>query len=155
MRTLVAFLVLILIAPTVLAHDFVAGNLQITHPWMRATPPGATVGGGYLEIFNTGAVADRLLSVEINISLVGTVHETVIENGISRMQPLPNGLPIPAGATVALRPLGLHIMFQDLTAPLIAGTTIDGVLVFENAGAVPIVFNVEPIGAMPPPVAHH
>ena len=32
------------------AHDFSAGDLRIGHPWSRATPPGAKVGGGYLKI---------------------------------------------------------------------------------------------------------
>lgn len=155
MRTLAAILLAILLAPAALAHDFAAGTLQVLHPWMRATPPGSTVGGGYLQIINSGAVADRLLAVETDIAALGMVHQTVLENGISRMLPLTDGLPIPAGGTVTLEPLGLHVMFQNLSAPLVAGTTIDAVLVFENAGVVPVVFNVEPISVLPAPVAHH
>ena len=54
---------LLLSAGIASAHDFKAGPLKIGHPWSRATPAGAKVGGGYLSIENTGTAADRLVSV--------------------------------------------------------------------------------------------
>jgi len=41
-------------APT-LAQEFKAGDIVIEKPWVRATPKGAEVGGGYLTIENKGA----------------------------------------------------------------------------------------------------
>ena len=51
---------------------------------------------------------------------------------------------IPAGQTVTFAPRGLHVMFAGLTAPWKAGDHIPATLVFETAGAVPVIFNVEP-----------
>jgi len=53
--------VLVLMASGVAAHDYKVGSIEIDHPWARATPKGASVGGGYLTIKNTGPTADRLL----------------------------------------------------------------------------------------------
>ena len=52
-------------------------------------------------------------------------------------------LEIAPGATVTLEPRGLHVMFMGLAAPWKAGDEIPATLVFETAGAVPIVFKVE------------
>ena len=49
------------LAVPALAHDYTAGALKIRHPWARATPKGAPVGGGYLSITNTGTEPDRLI----------------------------------------------------------------------------------------------
>ena len=52
-------------------------------------------------------------------------------------------LEIAPGETVTLEPRGLHVMFMGLGAPWKAGDKVPVTLVFETAGAVPIVFNVE------------
>ena len=41
------------------AHEYKAGALTITHPWLRVVP-GSKVGAGYLTISNAGSSADRL-----------------------------------------------------------------------------------------------
>lgn len=155
MRRLMLGALLLPLSGIALAHDFAFEGLQIDHPWIRATPPGATVAGGYLSITNTGSTTDRLLSVTTVISPPASIHETMIEDGVARMVPLSDGLVIPQGETVTLDPLGVHIMFEELAAPLAAGTTIDAILVFEIAGEVSVVFNVEPIGALAPATPHH
>ena len=42
-------------------HDVTIGSLKISAPWARATPKGASVGGGYMKITNTGTEPDRLV----------------------------------------------------------------------------------------------
>src|SRR5262249_39118485 len=44
-----------------IAEDYSVGTLQISNPWTRATPKGATVAGGYLKITNKGSAPDRLV----------------------------------------------------------------------------------------------
>ncbi len=39
------------------AADVTVGSLKISAPWARATPKGASVGGGYMTITNTGTAA--------------------------------------------------------------------------------------------------
>ena len=54
--------------PGALAHEFTVGDLEIEHPWSRATPPGAKVAGGYFTVLNKGSAPDRLLSITSDIS---------------------------------------------------------------------------------------
>jgi hypothetical protein len=63
------------------------------------------------------------------------------------MRPLEKGLTIAPGASVELKPGGLHIMFMDLKEPLAEGRTLKGTLVFEKAGAVEVDYAVRAIAA--------
>src|SRR3954454_16278441 len=44
--------------------EYTLGSLRIKAPWMRATPKGAKVAGGYLTVTNQGDKPDSLLSLE-------------------------------------------------------------------------------------------
>lgn len=138
-----------------MAHDFKAGAIEIDHPWSRATPAGAKVGAGYAVLKNSGAAADRLVSVSAPFAGRAEIHEMAVKDGVMTMRPLPDGIAIPPGGSVALQPGSYHIMFMDLKAPLTAGALVDGTLVFEKAGAVPVRFKVEPVGAARPAGAGH
>lgn len=116
------------------------GNLKIEDAFVRPTPNGASVGAGYLKIINTGADADRLLSASSDISGKTEIHEMAMDNGVMKMRPLPNGLPIPAGATVTLQPGGYHIMFIDLKRPIKPGDIVHAELTFEKAGKSNVAF---------------
>lgn len=131
-----------------LAHDYKAGALRIDHPWSRATPGGAKVGGGYLVIENTGASADRLVSVSApSIAGRSEIHEMAVTNGVMTMRPLDSGIAIAPGAKVQFKPGGYHIMFMELKQPLKQGDSIKGRLTFEKAGPVEVEFKVEAVGA--------
>lgn len=135
------------LAGAAVAHDFKAGPLQIDHPWSRATPGGATVAGGYLVVKNTGTAPDRLIAATAPFAGRVEIHEMSMKDGVMVMRPLPDGLAIPAGGSLELKPGGYHIMFLDLKAPLKEGTLVDGTLTFEKAGTVPVQFKVEGMGA--------
>ncbi|MBY0300130.1 MAG: DUF1775 domain-containing protein [Methylobacterium sp.] len=137
-----------------------AGDLSIAQPWMRATPGGAKVAGGYLRITNGGSVPDRLVGAAIPLAGRAEVHEMSNTGGVMRMAPLESGLTIKPGETVELKPGGYHLMFLDLKGPVKAGETVEGTLTFERAGTVPVRFPVAPIGAAAPgwaaaPEDHH
>lgn len=132
------------------AHEFKAGDLQIEHPWARATVPAAKVGGGYLTIVNKGAAADKLLSVSSDLTPKAEIHEMSMKDGVMSMKAVEGGIEVPAGGTLALEPggagPGYHVMFMGLDRQLKEGETFKGVLTFEKAGSVPIEFKVEPMG---------
>lgn len=136
-----------LAAPALMAHEYKIGSLEIEHPWARATPGGATVGGGYLVVKNSGATPDRLVSVASPVAGRVEIHEMAMTNGVMTMRPLPDGLAVPAGGSVALKPGSYHIMFMGLKQPLKEGEMVEGTLTFEKAGALPVKFKVEPVGA--------
>jgi uncharacterized protein YcnI len=118
------------------------GNLEISGGFSRATLPNAPVGGGYITITNKGGEADRLVSAASPVAGVTQLHEMKMEGDLMKMNELPEGIEIPAGETVALQPGGLHIMFMQLTQPLIEGTRIPLTLSFEKAGKVEVELSV-------------
>ncbi|QAY95803.1 hypothetical protein CWB41_08700 [Methylovirgula ligni] len=128
--------------PIVLAAEqsTAAGTLTIEGAFTRPTPGGATVAVGYVTIVNTGKTDDRLVAVTSDLSAGAQIHETKMENGIMEMTELPDGLVIPAGATVAIKPGGYHIMFTDLKRAVKPGDAIHAVLEFAKAGKIAVTF---------------
>jgi len=55
---LIAALALFALAAVSGAWAQTKGNLEIEHPWARATPPGASVGGGFATVRNAGVEHD-------------------------------------------------------------------------------------------------
>jgi len=144
--TALAALTVLTATPT-FAHKYKQGSLEIIHPWTRATPKSAKVGGGYMTLINSGNTADRLVAVETDAAGKTELHEMSTEHGVMKMRPLPKGIALPAGETVTLAPGGLHVMFLELKAPFAEGAKVPARLIFEKAGAIDIVFAVEKIGA--------
>jgi periplasmic copper chaperone A len=123
------------------------GALVIEAPWVRATPAGAQVAGGYLKVTNTGKDADRLVGGTLPLAASAEVHEMSMTDGIMKMRKLADGLEIKAGQSVELKPGGYHMMFMGLREGLKPGQTIKGTLVFEKAGSVEVEYRIAPIGA--------
>ena len=132
------------------AHEYKTSSLTITHPWVRATPGGAKVGGGYLTITNTGSKPDRLVGGAFSGAERVEVHATSNEGGISRMRPVEGGIEIKPGATVKLAPGGYHLMFIGLKQGFVDGELVEGTLRFEKAGVIPVEFEVQAVGATAP-----
>lgn len=138
------------------AHDYAAGALTIDHPYVLATPPNAPVAGGYLVVENAGPDDDRLVAVEVGVDVAGLVqlHEMAMDDGIMRMSEVPGGIEVPAGGAVTLERGGLHVMFMQLVDGLAAGDSFPATLVFERAGRVEVLFDVEARGAAQDHGAH-
>ena len=100
------------------AYDYKVGAIEIDRPWSRAVPKGATVAAGYLTIRNTGTEPDRLIGGSTPVAGKFEVHEMSMDKGVMKMRELKNGLEIPPGATVELKPSSYHIMMKELARPL-------------------------------------
>ena len=145
-----AALALLALAPCAAsARDVTAGDLVIQHPWSRATPAGAVNGGGYLTVVNKGATADRLVGGSFQASSGFEFHEMSTAGGVMTMRPT-GPLEIPPGGRLTLEPSAKHIMFTGLKRGLKKGETVEGTLVFDHAGTVPVGFDVEGIDARAP-----
>jgi copper(I)-binding protein len=131
------------------AHEYKAGALTITHPWLRAVP-GSKVGAGYLTITNTGSTPDRLTGGTLTGAARLEVHASSNEGGVARMRPVESGLEIKPHQTVTLAPGGYHLMLMDLSGSFVDGELVPGTLQFENAGPVPVEFEAQPVGTQPP-----
>jgi copper(I)-binding protein len=132
--------------PAAIAHEFKVGDLEIEHPWSRATPPGAKVAGGYFTVINKGSAPDRLLSISSDISDKAELHEMGVKDGVMTMRPVEGGLEIPAGGKVALKPGAYHLMFTGLKRQPKQGEKFPATLTFEKAGSVKVEFAVEGMG---------
>ena len=124
-----------------------SGDIAIESAWTRATPPNAQVAGGFLAINNRGTADDRLLGGSSPVAERIEVHEMTMDGDVMKMRPLQDGLTVPAGGSVELKPGGYHLMMTGLKQPLKQGETIDVALEFAHAGTVGVTFSVEAMGA--------
>ena len=126
-----------------LAHGVKVGDLAIDHPWTRATPPGAPVSGGYMVIRNTGKEADRLIGGSAPFAGKLEIHEMAMDGDVMKMRQLADGLEIPAGGEVVLKPGGYHVMFIQMKQQLNKGESQKVMLRFEKAGEIEMDFDVQ------------
>jgi periplasmic copper chaperone A len=140
-----------LVATQVLAHSHEKGDIQVRHPWSRATPPGAKVAVGYMEIRNHGKQPDRLLSASTELAQRVEMHVTRQEGDVMKMRQV-QSFEIPARERYELRPGGAHMMLVDIVRPLKKGERFAMRLVFERAGELEIELEVQEQGARRP---HH
>jgi periplasmic copper chaperone A len=120
--------------------------VQAEDAWCRPTPNGVFVGGCYVTLVSSRD--DRLVSVASPLSPVLEIHEMRMEGDMMRMNPLPEGLPLPAGETVQMRPGAEHLMLMALSAPLAEGETVPLTLTFAEAAEVTVEAQVrQPDGA--------
>lgn len=131
-----------------LAADYKIGTIEVSDPVARATLPGAPVSGGYMIIRNTGDTADRLVSVTTDFAGKTEIHEMAMENDVMKMREMENGIDIPAGGEVVLKPGGYHVMFMMLSEQLVDGETHRATLAFEKAGSIEVEFPVRIIKPM-------
>ena len=135
------------------AHDFKAGPIRIDHPYARATVPGQPNGGGFLKLSNEGPTADRLVAATSARAGSIELHTMRMEGDVMRMRQV-DAIELPAGASVELKPGGMHLMFIGLKAPLRNGDTFPMTLRFEKAGEVVVTVNVEVPQAAEPAHKH-
>ena len=106
------------------AQDARAGAIRIDKPWTRATPPAAPTGAGYMSLTNEGKEADRLLEIMSPMAGRAEIHTMEIVGDVSRMRWQKDGVELPPGKTVELKPGGVHIMFLALKQPIRPGTKV-------------------------------
>lgn len=146
-RFVCAALLACLLSPVARAQE---AGIAVTQAWIRATPGGSRVAGGYLVIKNKGPITDKLLSASTAAARKIEIHEMAITDGVMTMRPVEGGLPIETGATVKFAPGGLHLMMVGLSAPLKRGDKVPVRLTFEKAGDIAVTFDVQAMGAQAP-----
>lgn len=127
-------------------HNHEKGDIQIRHPWARATPPGAKVGAGYLEIRNNGSQPDRLLSASTPVAKRVEMHITEHAGDVAKMRQL-RAFEVPGRERLSLTPGGAHLMLVDIVQPLKKGERFPMTLRFERAGEIEVQFEVQEMGA--------
>ena len=111
-----------------------AQNVEVQNAWARATVQGQKASGAFMTL--TAQTPGRLVSVSSPVAGVAEVHEMKMDGDVMKMRALANGLELPAGKPVELKPGGYHVMLMDLKLPLQKDTTIPVTLVFKDAKGV-------------------
>jgi hypothetical protein len=131
------------------------GELVVTDAWVRATIPLPNSGdatpaagdmsgmnmesgsdrvtGAFMIIENGTGQAERLIRAEVapEIANVVEIHETTLVNDVMQMRPV-EGIEIPAGGSVELKPGSYHVMLLGVQKDLNPGDTVALTLVFES-----------------------
>jgi copper(I)-binding protein len=121
-------------------------RVEITKAWLRATPPSAMAAGGYLVITNNTDNDDTLIGVEFSQAGKSEIHEMRMNDGVMEMRPHKQGIKIPAGETITLKPGGFHLMFMGMKSQLKDGQNYRVKLTFIHSGAMEIDFPVLSMG---------
>jgi len=117
-------------------------ELQIDNAWIKNLPPTVPVRAGYMEIHNPGTEVISIVSVSSEAFSSIDVHETVMKDGMMRMEHVPV-LTIQPGARVTLEPGGLHMMMHPLK-PTIVGESIPVKLEMNDGSQQTLSFSVRP-----------
>jgi len=131
------------------AEQFHAGDIQIDHPYARATVPGQPSGAVYMTLENHGKSADKLLGAATPAAQKTEIHTMSMDGNVMKMRQV-EGIDLAPAASVAMKPGdGYHVMLLGLQQQLKAGETLPLTLTFEKAGKVDVSVTVEDAGKMP------
>ncbi len=125
-----------------------APQVQVAQPWARASAGAGRSTAVYLTLRAAGA-ADRLIGATTPVAGMAMLHESFQDHGIARMR-MVEGLDLPAGMTVTLKPGGLHIMLTGLKQQLARGGSFPLTLHFANSPPVTVTVPVLAPGASGP-----
>ena len=122
-----------------------AETLTVTDAWVRAVP-GAAVAAAYMTLRNGGPRAVRITGVRSTLAGHAMIHESQLIGGVSTMR-AHEPLTVAAGASVELKPGGLHVMLEELAHPLAAGEQVPLELLLAGGGRVALSARVRPLSA--------
>jgi len=119
-------------------------SIQVEEAWARRAPKmpamghaHAASGNGavYVTLRNAGPYPDALVGASSDAAETVELHETIRDGDVMRMRPVAK-LEIPAGATLAMKPGGLHVMLINLKRDLRPGDRVPVTLTFTHAAPV-------------------
>ena len=139
---------------TVCAISAYAQNVTVTDAWARATVQGQKATGAFMKI--TAKDNAKLVSASSPVAGVVEIHEMKMDKDVMRMSALPNGLDLPAGKAVELKPGGYHVMLMDLKTSLVKDTAVPLTLTVQDAKGVKSNAELKVLlGLQPPAMPSH
>jgi len=140
---LITFIGAVTLASVVSAHEFKLADIQIGHPYARATVTQQTTGGAYFGLENKGKTDDKLIKVESNIAKSVEIHNMEMVGDVMKMREV-DGIELKAGSKISMKPGGgYHIMLVGLNQQLKVGDKFPLTLYFAKAGKIEVVVYVE------------
>jgi copper(I)-binding protein len=114
-----------------LAASTAMAKVTVSEPWIRATVAQQPTAGAYMQLHSSANA--RLVSVQSPLGAKVEVHEMSMQDNIMRMRQV-DGLALPAGKTVELKPGAYHLMMTGLKHELKAGDHVPMTLTIEQDG---------------------
>ena len=116
-------------------------SIDVRSTWMRPHPQGRDVTAAYFAIYLESGNEDLLVGARIDGAERVELHgHTMTADGVMQMRPIgPQRLG--GEGPLVFVPGARHLMVFGLPA-VAEGDTVNGTLVFQNAGDVPVVFEV-------------
>lgn len=133
-------IVLLLLSPI----SVLAGDVVFEKAWVREAPPISKVQAAYVKINNNKKNDVQLISASSPAFKKIEFHQTVTENGLSKMLHLPF-LSIQSKGNISLEPEGIHMMLFNPYKPLRAGETINITFNFSDSTTITTPFAVKKI----------
>jgi len=125
---------IILIASVLMTnHSFAhpdKAHVAVDSAWIRSTVAGQQGTGGFMKL--TAREDLRLVRVSSPAADVAEIHEMKMgANHVMEMRPI-DGLDLPKGKTVELKPGGYHVMLMSLKQTLATGSKVPLTLHFKD-----------------------
>jgi copper(I)-binding protein len=107
-----------------------AQTIAVTNAWARPTVQGQKATGAFMTV--TSKENAKLVAVSSPVAGIVEIHEMKMDKDVMKMAALPNGLDLPAGKAVDLKPGSYHIMLMDLKIPLTKEVAVPLTLTFQD-----------------------
>lgn len=121
--------------------------VTVSDAWVRGTVPAQKTTGAFLTLQSSDDAT--LVGVSSSASQTAEIHASEESGGIMQMHEV-EGVPLPRGRKVQLKPGGFHVMLVGLRAPLKAGDTVPLTLTIRDAqghsSRVEVRASVRPLG---------
>lgn len=129
------------------AEETAPEGIKVQSASVRVNPNAAAPSAAYFTIIG-GIEADTLTAITSPEARRVEMHESRMVDGLMTMAAVDH-VDVPAGARVAFRQGGLHVMLFDIDAAVRGGGKLHLLLMFKNGSAVPVEITVP---APPPPI---
>ncbi len=104
-------------------------QVSVKDAWVRATVPQQKATGAFMQL--TAASDARLVGASSPVAGIVEIHEMAMVKDVMKMRAV-EGLELPAGKTVELKPGGYHVMLMDLKGQVKEGDTVPLTLVVQG-----------------------
>ena len=122
--------------------------------WVRGTVAQQKATGLFAHI--TSAQGGTLVAVRSPLAGVAEIHEMAMDGNVMKMRALGQGLELPAGKAVELKPGGYHVMLLDLKQPLKEGDSVPVTLVVQGKDGKQETIELKvPVKALTTPAGEH
>lgn len=142
-----ALLAVMLTAGVAQAHSFKSGDIRIGHPWARPTAEGAKEAFVFMAFLEQGDKTDQLQSAKTSVAQKAVLVQAAPNGDLSEVQ----GIDLPPGRGVSLRPGAAYIKLTGLKGGLTVGDKFTVRLTFASAPPVDVTIFVqdEPVETAP------